>query len=47
MANLFISEDVRLRCGVVGRFPRGGERGAATGHAPGFRLVKQPQRCSL
>ena len=41
------AEDVRLGCGVVGRFPRGGERGAATGPAPGFRLVKHPQCCSL
>ena len=40
-------EDVRLGCGVVERFPRGGERGAAAGPAPGFRLAKQPQSCSL
>ena len=39
--------DVCLRCGVVGRFPRRGERGAATGPAPVFRLVKQPQRSPL
>ena len=40
-------EDVHLGCGVVGRFPRGGERGAAGGPAPGFRLARQPQSCSL
>ena len=32
------AEDVRLGCGVVGRCPRGGERGAAAGPTPGFRL---------
>ena len=41
------AEDVHLGCGVVGRFPRGGERGAAAGPAPGFRLAKQPQSRSL
>ena len=34
-------------CDVVGRFPRGGERRAAAGPAPGFRLAKQPRRRSL
>ena len=28
------SEDVRLGCGVVGRFPRGGEQGTAASPAP-------------
>ena len=41
------AEDTCLGCGVVGRFPRGGERGAAAGPAPGFRLAKQPQSHSL
>ena len=40
-------EDVHLGCGVVGRFPQGGERGAPTGPAPGYRPAKQPQSCSL
>ena len=40
-------EDVSLGCGGVGRFPRGGERGAAAGPAPGFRLAKQALRHSL
>ena len=35
-------DDVRMGCGVVGRFPRGGERGAAARPAPVFRLVRQP-----
>ena len=37
------AEDVRLRFCVVGRFPRGGERRAAAGPAPGFRLARQPE----
>ena len=41
------AEDVRLGCGVVGRFPRGGERGSAVVPAPGFKLAKQPQCHSL
>ena len=40
-------EDVSRGCGVVGRFPRGEERAAAAGPAPEFRLVRQPQNCSL
>ena len=40
-------EDVSQWCGVVRRFPRGGEQGAAVGPAPGFRLASQPQSCSL
>ena len=39
-------EDVRLGCGVAGRFPRGGERGAAAGRAPGFRLAKRGEDSS-
>ena len=34
--------DVRLGCGVMGRFSRGGEREPAAGPAPEFRLVRQP-----
>ena len=34
------AEDVHLGRGVVGRFPRGGEQGAAASPAPGFRLAK-------
>ena len=34
-------------CGMVGRFPRGRERGAAAGPAPEFRLARQLLYCSL
>ena len=40
-------EDVNRGCGVVGRLPRGGERGAAAGPAPEFRLIRKPRKCSL
>ena len=40
-------EDVSRGCGVVGRFPIGGERGAAAVPAPEFRLVRQPRKGSL
>ena len=34
-------EVVSLGCGVMGRFPRGGDRGAAAGPALEFRLTRQ------
>ena len=41
------SEDVHLGCDVVGRFPRGGERGAGASPLPVLRLARQPLLCSL
>ena len=40
-------EDESRGCGVVGRFPRGGERGAVAGPALEFRLAREPLSCSL
>ena len=39
--------DVRLGCGVLGQFPRGGWRGADDSLAPKSRLIQQPQCSSL